>query len=122
MTPLDQMRQVYAAEPCLCTLAEDIGFFQAHGLVFDLPEFFVMGRPVVKSAGYHAISVARTPFLPDEWDCWHIQAMAGDLKKVWEVLPFDLPWIGFERMNNLRFYRTARMRRLSHEFPSPVFS
>lgn len=84
-----------------------------HGFVFSTPEFFIMGRAVVK-AGEQALIVNPEHTFPRSLcDCWHIYLMAGNPSEAWDIMPWPLPWFSFERRNDLRFYRAERIRRLS---------
>ena len=80
------------------------------GYVFSAPDFFIMGRPV-QSCGF-----GNMDFKPrEQCDCWYIFAFAGDMAKCWSILPYELPWIAFERIRGgkreLAFYRTEDLRR-----------
>lgn len=73
------------------------------GFVFSTPDYFVMGSRLA-SKGYGPI------------DTWFVYAMAGDLSKVWSILPYDLPLVAWERQTpygkKLHFYRANRIRAL----------
>jgi hypothetical protein len=109
MTPIDQIHQTYLKH------GVDFGgmlhFHLEHGFVFSTPEFFVMGRPVVRREMGPKIVVYDRERIADAW--W-IHAFAGDLTRVWEVLPYRLGYVGFERFDNSsRFYPLEQVRRLS---------
>lgn len=71
------------------------------GFVFSTPTYFIMGRPI-----------ADDPRAPG--GAWFIEAMAGDTRAVWAILPYELPWIGWERFDSrLRFHRLEDVRRLT---------
>ena len=70
-----------------------------HGFVFSTPSYFVMGRPIMGN-----------PMAPG--GAWFISAMAGSASEAWSILPWPLPWIGFERFDNRpRFHRMEHLRR-----------
>ena len=50
MTPLELALRVYQTEPCAHTFAEDLDAHLTNGYVFSTPDYFIMGRPVVRSA------------------------------------------------------------------------
>ena len=64
------------------------------GFVFSTPDFFIMGREVEGA--------------------WFIEAFAGDMDRAWSILPYELPFVSFQRFDNsLRFIPIERLRRLS---------
>ncbi len=111
MTPFDQARAVYRKERCRRTFEEDLHAHLVGGFVFSTPDFFVMGRPVVSVAPPIAITDPRVSFARS--DCWHVFLLAGDIRKAWGIVPYDLPMMSFERKNELRFYPMTVIRRAS---------
>lgn len=91
------------------------------GFVFSTPDFFVMGRPVRKYAPLEQILDVTHHFDPATCDTWYVFQMAGDIRKVWSILPQELPWVCWHREGDLepdgterlRFYETRRVMRLS---------
>src|SRR5204863_593860 len=79
-----------------------------HGQVHATPEFFVMGRRVRSTASREEIV---DPWInwPDG-DAWLAYLMAGDMQRALAVLPYELPLIGWERANVLRFWPLQRFR------------
>ena len=64
------------------------------GFVFSTPDFFIMGREL--DGG------------------WFIDSFAGDMDKAWDILPYELPTVAFQRFDNdLRFVPIERLRRLT---------
>lgn len=114
MSPYEQMRAKYLAEP------EDLPFesyLMAHhrhprGVVIQTPDFFVMGLPVTRAL----LESQMHPLLIDTQhpDCWYVSAMAGDMGKAWGILPYPLPWIAFDRgakhKKELRILPMAKIR------------
>ena len=65
------------------------------GFVFSTPDFFIMGREL--DGG------------------WFIEGMAGDTSKAWSILPYELPYVTFERFDNdLRRVAIGRLKRLTY--------
>ena len=112
MTPYEQARAVYLKEPCTRTFDEDLSLHLEFGFVFNTPEFFIMGRPICRSAMCGLILDPSYQFKREECDAWHIYLAAGNLSKAWDILPWPLGWLSFERKNVLRFHPTERIRRL----------
>ena len=52
----------------------------------------------------------------DKLDCWYIHYAAGDMKRLFEICPYELEWVAFERgdFKPLKFYKLDRIRRLSY--------
>lgn len=49
----------------------------------------------------------------DKLDCWYVHYAAGDLKRLFEIAPYELEWVAFERNNDkLKFYKVERIRGL----------
>ena len=105
MSPYETIKAKYEAsehaDPWLTVLEQ----YHSHGFVFSTPVFFVAGIE------------ARL----DEKDCWYVFAASGDIGKMWDMLPYPLGWIAFERIHNdkrdLRIYPTDVLRRLSNKAP-----
>ena len=116
MTPYELAQRVYRLEPCARTFEQDRDWHLMNGFVFSTPDFFAMGRPVVRSSPVE-ILVGLHRFPATVCDCWHIYIFAGDMTKAWGILPWDLPWVSIERKNVLKFYRLDSIRRLSGERP-----
>jgi hypothetical protein len=113
VSPREEVEALYRREPCARTFEQDLALHHQFGVVFDQPDYFVMGRPVRKDADPALIVNPAYVFLHQVCDCWMVYAFAGDLSKAWEVLPFHLKWFAFERKNELRIYEAADIYRLS---------
>jgi hypothetical protein len=111
--PYTEALAVYTREPCARSFREDLEWHLLNGFVFSRPDFFVMGRPVVSQAAPEMI-VGQHRFPSGLCDCWHIYLFAGNVARAWDMLPWDLPLVSFERSNVLRFHSLAAMRRLSN--------
>ncbi len=117
MTPYERIARRYdedeppGAFDCL------VEWHLMHGFVFSRPDYFVMGRPVCSDASAELICEPTFHFASARCDCWYIHAMAGNLSNVWAVLPWELPWIAWQRHHDpekvLRIYPLARMRGMS---------
>lgn len=116
--PYDQIRALYAQDPTLAmTWEELVGWHLADPLAYVIkePEFFVMGRAVPKAARPEDIRDLRVRFPVEQCDAWHCFAFAGDMRKGFRALPYNLPWICWERYTSkekeLQFVSTASIRR-----------
>lgn len=113
LTPVERAAAVYQSEACARTFREDLEAHLLSGFVFSRPDYFIMGRPVIRTAEAALILDPWHHFPSAECDCWHVWLMAGNTVKAWDIMPWPLEWVSFERKNELRFYRTADIRRLS---------
>jgi hypothetical protein len=111
-SPVERAAEVYERTPCAYSFAVDLEFHLLHGFVFSRPDYFVMGRPVV-AAATQALIVDHYRFPSGSCDCWHIWLAAGNLARMWGVLPWEMPRVSFQRGDELRFAALAAMRRLS---------
>ena len=117
-------RLVEAYEPLIglgWSFDEMVRWYCLNGFVHSTPSFFVMGRPVPKLAPPDEI-LSPTIFRPNCCDAWYCHAVAGDMSKAWTMLPWELPWMCFDRQTGnhqdkgLRFYRLDKLRSLSSSF------
>ncbi len=115
-SPLHAAMAVYDTEPCARSFGEDLVSHLQHGYVHSTPHYIVMARPVLylQSAQDHENIVDSQYVFPmNEWNCWHIFLLAGDLRQAASQFPFPLPWVSWERRNALRVYRfESLLRRL----------
>ena len=112
MKVLDIARKIYAEEDSPRALAVDILLHIANpkGWVISRPDLLIMARPVRKDAPKEEILDPGREF--KEADCWHVYLVVGNASVAFQYLPFDLPWISFERKNVLKFYELTRVRSL----------
>lgn len=83
-----------------------------HGFFFATPDYCVMGRPVCRSWPDEDVRNPEMSAPRIVADAWFIHAMSGDTSKAWDVLPWPLGWIGFERFDaSLRWVPTELMRK-----------
>lgn len=67
-----------------------------------------MGRPVKKDADYDKLTdpghIFRDP------DCWWVYLASGDWRLAFRRFePYELPWFGWERNNNPRYWTRERL-------------
>lgn len=70
------------------------------GFVISRPDVFAMFRPVIHNADVKLIINPRHTFVGN-CDCWHVYVCAGNMSKLWELAPCELPWVSYERRNIL---------------------
>lgn len=107
----DEAMKVYEREPCAHGFWED---YQAHlltGYAFQTPGFFCMGRAVMRDAPIELLLDPWHHFDEQEADAWLVWLVAGDMAKAWACFPSSKPWIGFQRLNRLRWRKFDRMQK-----------
>lgn len=87
------------------------------GFVFSTPGFYVMGRPVLKYAPIEQILDVEYVFDFSQCDTWFIFWMQGEASLAWRILPWELPWMCWQRgardgTDDLQFAETRRLMRL----------
>lgn len=118
VTPIQSIREEFRKNPRAEPFDRLMQWHLNNGFVFSTPEFFVMGSEQnsreLKEGGWELIP---SGFL----DTWYVHSMAGDMSKAWDILPWELPFIAFERKEasgfRLTICKTDRMKRLSHAVP-----
>jgi hypothetical protein len=100
VSPYDQIAALYGANPQEFTFDFYVAWHHRHGFVFSTPDYFVMGRPVIRERIVEMTDVMfeLTPELRRTADTWFVHAMAGDIGKCWQILPWPLGWIAFHRL------------------------
>lgn len=93
MSPYETIAQKYTDEPEDCPFDHYLRFHLKSGFVHSTPDFFVMAIPVCREELKQGLRI------PCDYgpDCWYISAMAGNMAKAWELIPYELPFIAFDR-------------------------
>lgn len=116
MTPYERIEAAYAANPKEEPFVNYVVWHHRHGFVFSRPDCFVMGRAVVRSAPAEKIRDLSNLFPSSDCDAWYIHAAAGNLSRMWSLMPWPLGWIGFTRLSDpsseLRFFPAETLKRL----------
>lgn len=117
MSPYDQTRIDWENKPRERPLRWYEATHKAQGFVFATPTFYLMGRPVRKYAPLEQILDVTHVFDFETCDTWYIFLLTGEVRQAWNILPWELPWMCWQRDNDpaeeLRFYETRRLMRLS---------
>lgn len=117
MTPYEQTLADWQRRPRDHSLAWYEELHKQRGFVFSTPAFYIMGRPVMKYAPVELILDLTHVFDFEQCDTWYVFHMAGDIRQAWSIMPWELPWLAWQREsdphNDLRFYETRRLMRLS---------
>lgn len=120
MTPFDLAASIYESEPCANTFEHDLLAHMQHGYVFSTPQSFIMGRPVDRHAGgAELFDITFTP--PRErQNAWFVWAYSGDIAHALQFLPYRLPWVVFQRKNDLRTYPMERFESFLYNGSKPA--
>ena len=114
MTPFEIIEAEYDRRPRAEPFLYYLRLYAAKGFVFSRPDFFVMGRPVERAAGRDAIFDDHREF--SNPDCWYVFAAAGNTARMWQVVPWQLPWFAWTRLSDplseLQIVSTDRLKRL----------
>lgn len=117
LAPYERLALDWLKRPRDMTLGWYEDAHKCNGFLFSTPDFYVMGRPVMKYSPVERILDVTHRFDTEMCDSWYVFQMAGDVRKAWSILPWELPWICWQRdkdlSGELRFCETRRMMRLS---------
>lgn len=100
MSPYEKIAAAYARHPKEEPFENYVIWHARHGFVFARPDFFAMGRPVVHSARAWDIKDPTHLFASEVCDCWFIFAAAGNMSRMWQIVPWPLRWFAFTRLND----------------------
>jgi hypothetical protein len=82
---------------------EVLAYYMLHGYVYIGPDAVILAQ-----TGSYSWWINRNNIL-DKTDSWYIQYATGNIKRFFEVCPFDLEWVIFER----RFEKTRKAYKFS---------
>lgn len=112
MNAYQRMEEWYRTHPAVRPFGLYVEWHLQAGFVAATDDFFVMGRAVNSKAQSWRIQESMQVWPRHAQDCWYIFAMCGDIAKVWQALPYELPLIAFNRhqQKELRFVSLDRLR------------
>ena len=110
MTFFEKAAAVYQKETCQRTFSEDLEWHFINGYVFSTPDCFIMGRPVDRKA--HRKLIVTPWHVFKTYDTWFIYLASGYLSEFFKFEPFELPYVCWERENQLVFYKRDRVKAL----------
>jgi hypothetical protein len=115
VSPYAQARRLYELEPEEHPFEWYWNYFAEFGFAFSTPDYFIIGRAVPSQ--HAGVSDCANLYPRAFCDAWFIHMMAGNLERVWDILPYPLPLLGYERcvggVKTLSFVPLERMRRLA---------
>ncbi len=98
MSPYEQCEEKYYARGYTIPFSSIVATHAKKGFLYATPKVFVMGHPVIQSAPRQLICDHLHTFDNMKCDCWHIDWFAGSFVKIWDIVPYPLPFVSFERM------------------------
>ncbi len=114
-SPYEQAYDLYMAHnPTEQSFSWYCGWHMQNAFLYSTPEFFIMGRPAIKQSLENIGPTLAHERFPDTW---FIHCMAGNMRGAWTILPYYLPWVGFQRWHGgelcLTIVLTDRIRNLT---------
>lgn len=107
MSPFEKAQRVYLVGQSARTFHIDLWLHLERGWVFSNPRLFAMGRPVVRGWTYQQLTDpccdAKNP------DCWWVFLAAGSLLEIVKLLPYPLPFVGWERDGAVKIWELNQL-------------
>jgi len=86
-----------------------LAWYLEFGYVYSGKEIFVLACIHNKNS----ILERKLNNVLDFCDCWYIQYVSGDIKRLFEIMPEEKEWAVFERINkNPKVYKTSDLKRI----------
>lgn len=87
-----------------------LGWHLGRGYVYAERDCFIIGRPVDRR------NLVRVESIDDEQespDCWFIHLAAGSnpFRRFLELMPYELPYLAWERRGKMKIWKTETFRR-----------
>lgn len=92
--PMLAIRRMYNAMPPEVGVSfhYDVDQYMKHGYVYSGRDLFVMARLCNHNATPGELENMELYWPAEETDCWHVQAAAGDLSRIFDICPVALPY------------------------------
>lgn len=82
-------------------------FLKPHRYIYSGDDFFVLAYPHVLESLFEQ-NLNKTL---DEIDVWVIHYFSGEIKRLFDIAPFDLPHVAFQRKGKWKIYDTEKLKR-----------
>lgn len=101
--PVDHAKKYYGAnfDSMVCE------FLKPYRYLYSGDDFFVLAYPHISSILFGQ-NLNKSV---DNIDCWVIHYFAGDIKRLFDIAPFDLPYVVFERQGKWKLYETDKLKK-----------
>lgn len=109
MNILEQAKDIY--DKCgYSDMTKDLSAYMANGCVYISPNSLLVFKAVKKNCEVRPCN---------QWnvkdpDAWYVQAVIGKVKDLIKYIPYDLPYIGWERgvkQNSLKWFKFSSLKR-----------
>jgi hypothetical protein len=70
---------------------EVVAWYMLHGYVYIGPDAVILAQPQNKATLFDSDNCL------DKIDCWYIQYASGNRKRFFEICPYPLEWVVFEK-------------------------
>jgi hypothetical protein len=107
MTPCEKARKVHDADPDNYPFWWVVMTHFRVGVVISTDEVFMLARPVDLSAHHRDFDDPSITY--SNPNCWHVYLAAGNLARMSDLLPNDLPFVSYVRKNSLRHKRRKKI-------------
>ena len=108
--PLDEARDFYGSD-----LLDMIHMFLTpQRYIYSGDDFFVLAYPYRSGdllEEEHVLLRHDLNNSVDKTDTWVIHFFSGDIKRLFEIAPFDLDYVAFERRGKWKLYNTEDLKR-----------
>lgn len=90
-------------------------FLQPHRYLYSGDDFFVMAYPhilseIIETESKQELIEIESKKTLDDIDVWCIHFFAGDIKRLFEIAPFELPYVAFHRRGKFKVYETEKLK------------
>lgn len=109
--PVQRAREVYLQEDCARSFEEDfyLHWHNPRAIVYKDANNLALLRPVNRANEYELLT--DPSWNSDDPNCWWVYLLVGDFRFLLTLLPYDLPYIGWERNNVPRSYKLNHLKR-----------
>ena len=109
MNILEQAKDIY--DKCgYSDMTSDLCAYITHGYFFVTPNSLLAMKPVDR---FSEIKPSQQWYI-NEPNAWYVHAIIGEVKKWIDFLPYDLPFIGWERgvkRHPIKWFKTKNLKR-----------
>lgn len=120
LDPVQQAREIYNQEFCPRSFDEDLYLHlnNPHAIVYKDKHNLALLRPVNRNDTYQQLTHPKRQ--TDNPNCWWVYLLVGDFRFLLSLLPYPLPYIGWERNNVPRSYKLDHLKRWTSKDPISI--
>lgn len=85
---------------------EIINYYGEHGYIYSDNQLLLLAMP-------HNIENLINEKQLDTCNCWYVHYASGNLKRAFEIMPYELEWVAFERGDDkpIKKYNLKKLRK-----------